>query len=76
MTSQNARLARMAGQIAAALHAVPEADRAAAVAAHINQFWAPPMRRALAARLGSCDAALDPAVRGALSLIHVPPDDR
>ena len=45
-----ARLAWMAGRIAAAFDALPEEQAAAAIAAHINQFWAPPNPRKLSAR--------------------------
>ena len=62
-------LERMAGQIAAAFHLLPEADAAAAVAGHINQFWAPAMRRAL---LAADPASLPPPVRRALPLVRPP----
>lgn len=63
------QLARMAGQIAAAFHALPEEQAAAAVAAHINQFWAPPLRRGL---LAADPAALAPVVRQAVKLVRRP----
>ena len=47
--TETARLAWMAGRIAAAFDALPEEQAAAAIAAHINQFWAAPMRRGLLA---------------------------
>ena len=67
--SDAARLARMAGQIAAAFQGLPEEQAAAATAAHINQFWAPPMRRDL---LALDPALLSPRVRQALALVRPP----
>jgi len=67
--SDAARLAHMAGQIAAAFHALPEEQAVAATAAHINQFWAPPMRRDL---LAMDPALLSPRVRQALALVRPP----
>ncbi len=67
--SDAARLARMAGQIAAAFDALPEEQAAAATAAHINQFWAPPMRRDL---LALDPALLAPRVVRALALVRPP----
>jgi formate dehydrogenase subunit delta len=77
MTESAAKLARMAGQIAAFFHALPEDQAAAAIAGHINQFWAPPMRRDLLASFGAEagqdePAPLDPRVRQALPLIRRP----
>jgi hypothetical protein len=67
--SDAARLVRMAGQIAAACHALPEEQAVAATASHINQFWAPPMRRDL---LALDPALLSPRVRQALALVRPP----
>ena len=64
-----AALERMAGQIAAAFHALPEPQAAEAVAGHINQFWAPAMRRAL---LAADPATLPPPVQRALPLVRPP----
>ncbi len=78
MTEAGAKLARMAGQIAAAFHALPDDAAAAAIAGHINQFWAAPMRRDLLGAFGAEagpgePAPLDPRVRLALPLIRRPP---
>jgi formate dehydrogenase subunit delta len=67
--SDRERLARMAGQIAAAFGALPEEQAVAAIAAHINQFWAPPMRRDL---LALDPALLAPRVRQARALVRPP----
>ena len=67
--TEAARLARMAGQIAAAFDALPEEQAAAAIAAHINQFWAPPMRRGL---LAADPATLALRVQRALALVRPP----
>ena len=64
-----ARLAWMAGRIAAAFDALPEEQAAAAIAAHINQFWAPSMRRGL---LAADPATLAPRVRQAMALVRPP----
>ncbi len=77
MMEAAAKLARMAGQIAAYFHALPDDEAAAAIAGHINQFWAPPMRRDLLAHFGgeagrAEPASLDPRVRRALRLIRPP----
>jgi formate dehydrogenase subunit delta len=67
--TETARLAWMAGRIAAAFDALPEEHAAAAIAAHINQFWAAPMRRGL---LAADPAGLTPRVRQALALVRPP----
>jgi formate dehydrogenase subunit delta len=67
--TEAARLARMAGQIAAVFHALPEEQAVAATAAHINQFWAPAMRRDL---LAMDPALLAPLVRQALAQVRPP----
>jgi formate dehydrogenase subunit delta len=64
-----ARLAWMAGRIAAAFDALPEEQAAAAIAAHINQFWAPSMRHGL---LAADPATLAPRVQQALALVRPP----
>ena len=43
------KLIRMANQIAAFFATQPEADKPARVAAHIRDFWAPPMRESFMA---------------------------
>ena len=67
--TETPRLARMAGQIAAAFDALPEEQAAAAIAAHINQFWAPPMRRGL---LAADPTTLALRVQRALALVRPP----
>lgn len=67
--TEDADLARMAGQIAVAFHSLPDEQAAAAIASHINQFWAPPMRRGL---LAADPATLAPRVRLALTLVRPP----
>ncbi len=78
MTDAAVKLARMAGQIAAAFPALPDEAAAAAIAGHINQFWAAPMRRDLLGAFGAQagpdePALLDRRVRLALPLIRRPP---
>jgi len=72
-----AKLARMAGEIAAFFRALPGDQAVAAIAGHINQFWAAPMRRDLLAHFAAAPspdepALLDPRVRQALPLIRPP----
>lgn len=64
-----AKLRRMACQIAQSFQALPPDQRPAAIAGHINQFWAPPMRRALA---DTPSGTLPPEVRAALKLTRLP----
>ena len=73
MTHDNAsKLGHMAGQIAAFFRYLPEADAAAAIAGHINQFWSSRMRGELLARFGADPSPLDPGVRRALDLVRAP----
>jgi formate dehydrogenase subunit delta len=44
-TGTDAKLIRMANQIATFFASQPEAERVEGVAAHINKFWEPRMRR-------------------------------
>ena len=71
-----AKLGRMAGQIAAFFRHLPQDAAAAAIAGHINQFWPPGMRAALARQLGADPSSLDPLVRLALDLVRVPTADQ
>ena len=63
---RDAKLARMANDIANGFSALPEPDRAHAVATHIRQFWDPRMRRALGALAAEGRLELKPAVRDAV----------
>jgi formate dehydrogenase subunit delta len=44
-TGTDAKLIRMANQIATFFASQPEAERVDGIAAHINKFWEPRMRR-------------------------------
>lgn len=70
--AEASRLAHMAQQIADAFRTLPPEEGAAAVAAHINQFWPPMMRRELVGDVGPDARALDPLVMRALAQIRVP----
>ena len=70
--TDDAKLARMAEAIAAFFRSMPDEQAAAAVAGHINQFWAPQMRRNFVARFGDDPSPLHPLVRRALPLVRVP----
>lgn len=69
---ESAKLARMAAQIAAFFHTLPEDQAAMAIATHINQFWAPPMRRNFLAHFTPNPTALAPLVQKALPLVRAP----
>lgn len=56
------KLVRMANQIATFFASQPGPDRAARVAAHLNDFWDPRMRAALEAHIAAGGAGLDPLV--------------
>ena len=64
------KLRRMAGQIADFFKAYPEAEAAASVADHINQFWTGRMRNDFRAAYADRADALPPPLRQALPLIR------
>ena len=66
------KIAYMANQIATAFATRPEQDAVDALAAHINQFWEPRMRRQLLDLLASEDATLSDLVRKAGPAIRRP----
>jgi formate dehydrogenase subunit delta len=65
-------LTRMANQIAGFFTPYGEAEAVKEVAAHINAFWEPRMRRALLAHLDQGGAGLNPPVIAAAGLIRRP----
>ena len=71
-TDEATRLAHMSSQIATFFQAWPEDQAVAAIAGHINQFWAPPMRRDFVTLFGDDPAPLHPLTRRALPLIRIP----
>lgn len=66
------KMVMMANQIATFFKSQPSDDRAGLVAAHINDFWAPPMRAQLAAHVEAGGDGLDPLVVDAVDAIRVP----
>lgn len=72
MTSGDDKLIRMANQIAAFMATKPADQAAAGVAAHINDFWEPRMRRQLFALIDSGAEGLAPLVQQAAPLIRRP----
>lgn len=68
----NAKLVRMANQIATFFHSQPQAERAEGVATHINKFWEPRMRRTFFDLLDQGDAGFDALVVEASRLIKRP----
>ncbi len=67
------KLIRMANQIATFFMSQPEAGRARGVAAHINKFWEPRMRRHLFDCLDEGADGLMPLVVEASVMINRPP---
>lgn len=72
MTAPADRLIRMANQIAAFMASKPAPEAAAGLAAHINDYWEPRMRRQLFALLDAGGEGLAPLVRQAAPLIRRP----
>jgi formate dehydrogenase subunit delta len=66
------KLIRMANQIAAFMASKPERERAAGLAGHINDYWAPPMRVALLGLIAAGADGLHPLVIEAAALIRRP----
>ncbi|WP_321501773.1 formate dehydrogenase subunit delta [Breoghania sp.] len=66
------KLVYQANQIATFFETQPSEDQAAGVAAHINKFWDPRMRRQLAEILAADDSTLNPLVIRAAAQIHFP----
>lgn len=66
------KLVTMANQIATFFESQPGADRAARVAAHLNDFWAPKMRGALLAHAQTGAGGLKPLLHEALPQVRDP----
>jgi formate dehydrogenase subunit delta len=67
-----AKLVYMANQIATFFKTQPAAEAAPGVAAHINKFWEPRMRRQLFEIIDAGGEGLSPLVLEAAALIHRP----
>ncbi len=72
MTDPAGKLIRMANQIAAFMASKPEAEAEAGLAAHINDFWEPRMRRQLFELLDKGHQGLAPLVHRAAPQIRRP----
>lgn len=70
--SPHAKLAYMANQIARFMESKPHDQAVAGIAAHINDFWEPRMRRHLFDLIESGGAGLRPLVLEAAALIRRP----
>jgi formate dehydrogenase subunit delta len=68
----DAKLVRMANQIATFFRSQPHEDGPAGVAIHINKFWEPRMRGAFLSLIDRDDTGLDPLVLAAAPLIKRP----
>lgn len=64
------KLRRMAGQIADFFKAYPEAEAAASIADHINQFWTGRMRGDFLAAFANRPEDLPPLLRHALPRVR------
>lgn len=72
--SNDAKLVRMANQIATFFHSQPAEDGPMGVATHINKFWEPRMRRQFFDIVDNRGGAgLDPLVLEAAPLVRRPP---
>jgi formate dehydrogenase subunit delta len=67
-----AKIIRMANQIALYFESQPETARAAGIAAHINDFWEPRMRTQLLDLIRSKTDRLSASVTAAENLIRKP----
>lgn len=68
-----AKLAFMANQIGDFFKAYPEAEAAAAIADHINQFWTKRMREDFRTGFEADATALSPLVRQARDMVRPAP---
>ncbi|MGV6874320.1 formate dehydrogenase subunit delta [Pseudochelatococcus sp. B33] len=68
------KIARMANQIATFMESKPHEEGVAGLAAHINDFWEPRMRRQLFELLDTGGAGLKPLVLEAAKAIRRPPE--
>lgn len=66
------KITRMANQIAAFMASKPHAEGVAGLAAHINDFWEPRMRRQLFALLDAGAEGFSPLVLEAAAQIRRP----
>jgi formate dehydrogenase subunit delta len=66
------KITRMANQIAMFMETKPEAEGVAGLAAHINDFWEPRMRRQFFEIVDAGGAGLRPLVLKAASSIRRP----
>ena len=66
---QQAKLARMAGQMADFFASYPEEQAVASIASHINQFWSRKMREDFVAGFSETSPELSPLVAKALPLV-------
>ena len=69
------KIARMANDIARFMESRPPAQAAEGLAAHINDFWEPRMRRQLFALIESGGQGLRPLVIEAAPLIRPAPQE-
>lgn len=68
----DARLVKMANQIATFFASQPSVEPARAVAMHLNDFWPPTMRARLLEMIGAGGTALRPEALAAAPLIRHP----
>ena len=71
-TSPDAKLVRMANQIAIFFDSQAEGERLGGISGHINKFWEPRMRKRFFELLETENAGFQPIVREAAKLINRP----
>ena len=75
MSAETDKIARMANDIAKFMESKPHAEGVAGLAAHINDYWEPRMRRQLFRKIDAGDAELRPLVMEAARAIRRPVAD-
>ena len=70
--ANTARLVRMANQIAGFFASQPGEEQAQQVAAHLNDFWSPDMRAALATHVEAGGEGLAPLAQAAAAHLRLP----
>ena len=75
-TQWQTKLITMAIQIARFMESKPHAEGVTGLAGHINDFWEPRMRRALALRLATGGAGLSDLARAGATRVFAEPAPR
>lgn len=68
-------MVRMVNQVAGFFKSYGDEEATKEIATHINNFWAPPMRREFLAYVAAGGAGFDPLVMAAAAQVRKPKDD-